>query len=89
MDVSVPNFVMQQTSDWPCRFRADRLRLVADVQLRDVLIALIGVNLAGKHLDERGFAGSVFTEENDDFSVSELTTLDRHFEITQRLKCRI
>lgn len=81
MHVGVSDFVVQQAPDGPCGFRADRLGFVADVQLGDFFVAIVRLNLAGKHLDEGGFTGAVLTEQNDNFGVSELTTLDLHSEI--------
>jgi hypothetical protein len=56
------------------------------VQLGNFFVAVVGLHLAGKHLDECSFAGSVLAEENDNFGIGELTTLDLHSEIAQGLK---
>jgi hypothetical protein len=89
MDVGISDFVVQQAPNGPCGFRADRLGLIADVQLRDFFVAVVRVHLASKHFDECSFASSVLPEENDNFGVSELTTLDFHSEVTQGLKRQI
>jgi len=86
--VSVAHLFVQQHAHRARRLGADLLRLVADVELGNVLRASVGRQRSGHQSDERRLARSVLAQQHNDLRVCKRTRGDCELEIAQRLDHR-
>ena len=85
MNVGVPDLLVQELPGGPRALGGDLLRLVADVEGRDLPALLVGRQLARHHPDEGGLAGPVLAEQDEDLAVGELAGVHVQLEAAHRL----
>ena len=75
MGDGVPDLGQQQVTHGAAKLWADFLGLVADVQLRNLRIFVVGLEQASQHPNERRLAGAVLAEQNNNLRVREVALL--------------
>mmetsp|Transcript_42404 Transcript_42404/g.99326 ORF Transcript_42404/g.99326 Transcript_42404/m.99326 type:complete len:433 (-) Transcript_42404:835-2133(-) len=85
VDGRVPDLLVQQHAHRPVKLWRDGLRLVGDVEARQLrLVVAVGVHHPSKHPDERGLARAVLPEHHEDLRTCEGARLDGQRELALR-----